>query len=77
MAGKLKAEGVKAGVPDLFLPVPRGIYHGAAIEMKTLKGRPTEHQRRWLKDLSEQGYYAIVCKGRDAAVEELTKYLEL
>ena len=27
-AGRLKAEGVKPGVPDLCLPVPRGAYHG-------------------------------------------------
>ena len=28
VAGKLRDEGVKAGVPDIFLPVPRGKYHG-------------------------------------------------
>ena len=33
-AGKLKAQGVKAGVPDIFLPVARGRYHGLWIEMK-------------------------------------------
>lgn len=43
-AGKLKAEGVKAGVPDIFLPVPGvrwvppdigvPIYHGLFIELK-------------------------------------------
>ena len=27
-AGKMNAEGVKRGVPDLFLPVPGGRYHG-------------------------------------------------
>ena len=27
-AGRFKAEGVKAGVPDLCLPVPRGEFHG-------------------------------------------------
>ena len=28
VAARLKDEGVKAGVPDLFLPVPRGAFHG-------------------------------------------------
>ena len=35
-ATKLKAEGVKAGVPDLCLPVPRGGYHGMYLEMKKI-----------------------------------------
>lgn len=38
VAAKLKAEGVKAGVPDIFLPVPRNGYHGLFIELKELKG---------------------------------------
>jgi len=36
-ARRLKAEGVKAGVPDICLPVPRGGYHGLYIEMKAGK----------------------------------------
>lgn len=36
-AGRFKAEGVKAGVPDLCLPVARGGYHGLYIELKRLK----------------------------------------
>jgi len=37
-AGKLKAEGVVAGVADLLLLVPSGCFHGLAIEMKTRTG---------------------------------------
>jgi hypothetical protein len=33
-AGKLKAEGVKDGVPDTMLPVPRHMWAGLFIEMK-------------------------------------------
>lgn len=35
-AGRLRAEGVKAGVPDLCLPVARGQYHGLYIELTGL-----------------------------------------
>lgn len=44
VAAKLKTEGVKAGVPDLCLPVPRGKYHGLYIEMKATGGRPSREQ---------------------------------
>jgi hypothetical protein len=33
-AGRLKAEGVKSGVSDICLPIPRKGYHGFYIEMK-------------------------------------------
>lgn len=37
-AARFKRMGVKADVPDLFLPVPRGDCHGLFIEMKAPKG---------------------------------------
>jgi len=71
-----KAEGVKKGVPDLCLPVPRGGYHGLYIELKTAKGRATDEQKWWLLKLSLQGYKAVLCKGYEAAVKEILKYME-
>ena len=41
-AKRLKAEGVKAGVPDLFLPVSRGGFFGLFIEMKVGKNKTTQ-----------------------------------
>ena len=47
-AGRLRAEGVKAGVPDLCLPVARGQYHGLYIELKRQRGgRTSDHQSEW------------------------------
>ena len=39
-----KAIGVKKGVPDLSLPVPRGRYHGLYIEMKNDAGGPPKNR---------------------------------
>jgi hypothetical protein len=58
---KLKRMGAKAGVPDLFLPVPRGGYAGLWIEMKYGKNKPTREQTWWLEQLRAQGYRVAVC----------------
>lgn len=76
-AGRFKAEGVKAGVPDLCLPVPLHGYHGLYIEMKRRKGSTTsEEQKEWIAFLHSQGYYVKKCFGWEQAAEELLKYLE-
>ena len=58
---RLKREGVKAGVPDICLPVSRGIYHGLYIELKAGRNTATDNQRRWIDGLTANGYLAIVC----------------
>jgi hypothetical protein len=73
--GRLKAEGMRSGVPDLMLPVARGGYHGLFIEMKRMGGQPTPEQRKWLAALNHQGYYCVVCQGCDAAHAVLLSYI--
>lgn len=76
VAAKLKAEGVKPGVPDLCLPVARGRYHGLFIEMKAKGGTVTPEQVQWTSKLTLQGYFAMICVGQDDAWSVLTSYLE-
>lgn len=71
----LKRQGVKAGVPDICLPVPRGKYHGLYIELKAGKNTTTIKQREWLKFLQKQGYYTGVCYGWQIASKLIEKYL--
>lgn len=76
-AGRFRAEGVKAGVPDICLPVARGGYHGLYIELKRVKGgRVSTAQQGWIAALRDQGYYACVCKGWDDAAGAIKAYLE-
>lgn len=76
-AANLKRQGVKAGGPDLCLPVARGKYHGLYIEMKYGKNKVSEKQSEWLAALQVQGYSIAVCYGWQEAQEVITKYLEL
>jgi len=70
-AGKLKAEGVSAGVPDLFVPE----WH-LFIEMKRRRGGSvTEAQGDWIPYLQSVGYTVLVCRGCEAAIEAVKDHV--
>lgn len=75
-ASRFMATGLRAGVPDLFLPVAHGGYHGLFIEMKRLKGgKVSKEQGGWLAYLNSAGYMAVVCRGCEEAKTTITKYM--
>ncbi len=76
-AANLKRQGVKAGVPDLCLPVARGGFHGLYIEMKYGKNKPSDLQKHWITELQKQGYACKVCYGWEQAAEVIKNYLEM
>lgn len=73
---KLKKEGVKAGVPDLFLPVARRGYNGLFIELKYGRNKATAKQREWIIALNKQGYHAVVCNGFEEAKTIIEEYIK-
>jgi len=86
-AVKAKKAGMKRGFPDINLPVTSiavnsnygraGIWCGLYIELKKEKGGSvTPEQKKWLRHLSDQGYFACVCKGKEAAIQLIIQYLE-
>ena len=79
VAIKLKQQGLKAGVPDLVLPMARGGYFGLYIELKATidPAAVSASQQAYIKRLSEQGYLAIVCRGHFDAMEQLRAYLHM
>ena len=76
-AVKLKQMGVKAGIPDLSLPVPKGIYNGLYIEMKYDKGTIQKSQKEMLKALADAGHYCVVCYGAESLFQASDKIPEL
>jgi hypothetical protein len=76
VAKKLVGQGVKKGVPDIFLDVSRQGYHGLRIELKrTGPHRTSTHQRAWIQRLTLHGYLATICVGWDAARATIVEYL--
>lgn len=71
----LKRTGVKAGVPDIFLAAAHGGSHGLFIELKSEKGRISEHQAEWIERLTKAGYACAVCFGWEEAARTITQYI--
>ena len=77
VAARLKASGVKSGVPDLFLPLPiPGASAGLWIEMKAPGGTVTQNQDDYLRFLYEVGFLTKVCYSAQDAIDEIREYLE-
>ncbi|MBT8449564.1 MAG: VRR-NUC domain-containing protein [Gammaproteobacteria bacterium] len=76
-AKRLKRQGVRAGVSDVFLPVPVPPYHGMYIEMKKATGpvRVTPQQKAFIRDMELQGYKCAVCRGFDEARKTISDYM--
>lgn len=53
---RMKKTGLKAGIPDIFLPVASGGFMGMFIEMKSEKGVVQKNQKAWHILLRAQVY---------------------
>lgn len=76
VAAKMKAEGVLAGVPDLFIPHPFGQWHGLFVEMKNGKsGRVSDRQSEVMEALTSEGYLCRVCRSFDDFYTVVSGYM--
>lgn len=75
LASYMKAEGMKAGVPDVCVPIPTATHPGLYIEMKFGSNKPTIHQKEWLEYLESVGYATAVCYSFDDARMVIEDYL--
>jgi hypothetical protein len=73
-AEKLKAEGVKAGVPVLFLPVARQEWHGLFVAMRIRSATTSVDQDIWIGALTSQGYAVPFCRGAEDAINAIAGY---
>lgn len=77
---KFKRQGVKKGIPDIVVPVPRKPYHGLIIELKRVNGVASDvkaEQKDWLRWFRAQGWSAHVAFGFEHAKQITEKYLNV
>lgn len=73
-AARLKASGVKAGVPDVVIvtrPPRYPAMPGVVLELKTEQGRVSPEQEEWLRRFDALGWATVVAYGADDALEQL------
>lgn len=68
VARKIKLEGGRRGIPDLFIPAWRTF-----VEMKTIKGRLSDDQVERIDYLSSVGYTCLVCHGFESFKEQIQR----
>jgi len=75
---RMRKAGLRAGVPDMCLPVRRGEYSGLYIELKRGPEEPASPaQKLWIRKLRKHGNYACICRGYEASIACLSWYLTL
>lgn len=72
----LKRMGLRPGVPDYFLAVPRGSSAGLWIEMKSDVGKLSPNQAVFSALLNASGYLCVVCRSAMEARDVIENYLK-
>ena len=71
----LNRQGVKAGVPDIVLPVARDGFHGLYLELKGGHNKQHQSEKRPVNGWRGVGYYTAVCYGWQEAAKLIETYL--
>jgi hypothetical protein len=73
---KLKTLGVMAGMPDVMIFDPRGKYSGLAVELKAGYNKPTENQKKCLRELENRKWRVLWSNSFDKVKEEIDNYFK-
>lgn len=78
--GNLLSEGLKKGVPDIFVEKAKGSYHGLRIELKKSLGSTndvTPGQWGWLEKYEQEGFQACVAIGYRECIVLICQYFDV
>lgn len=77
VAAKMKAEGVKRGVSDIFIPLGKHGYHGFFLELKKIGGKESKEQQEFGAEITKHGYLYACIQGWESAASAISWYLSL
>lgn len=70
----LKDMGMRSGVSDLFIAMPRHGYFGAWIELKSKNGILKAAQKNFMIDMMSKNYFTTTCSSIDTAITMINWY---
>lgn len=73
----LKKKGQRAGVSDILIPRAAKGFHGAWIELKVGKNKPSLLQQQFLDDMTKEGYFAACVWGSEAAIAMIRELYDI
>ena len=71
----LKRQGVKAGVADVLLLIPKKGFASLCMEFKTKTGKQSQHQKDFQKQAEMCGSKYVIVRSVKQAIDEMKKYL--
>ena len=75
-ATKLKAMGVKAGVPDCLIFNKRRGYTGLALELKVKYNKASDAQIAFIEKLKLEGWHCVISNSLDEICDIIDWYFE-
>lgn len=76
-AANMKRQGVKAGVADVILQIPKKGFASLCLEFKTKTGRQSKEQREYQRQVEMAGSKYVVVRSVEEAIGEMRMYLLL
>lgn len=74
-AANLKRQGVKPGVSDVIVLIPKKGFASLCFEFKIKTGKQSEHQKEFQKQAESCRNKYVIVRSASQAIEELRKYL--
>lgn len=75
-AANMKRQGVKRGIADVILQVPKKGYASLCLEFKTSTGRQSDEQKEYQRQVELAGSKYVVVKSVQQAIKTMTEYLK-
>ncbi len=75
-AANLKRQGVKRGVSDVILQIPKKGYASLCMEFKTATGKQSGDQKEYQRQAEIAGNKYVIVRSAMQAIQEMEKYLK-
>jgi hypothetical protein len=75
-AARLKRQGVKRGVADVILLIPKKGFASLCIEFKTEKGKQSDEQKEFQRQAKMCGSKYVIARSVGSAIETVKEYLK-